>query len=149
LKKLYEESEVLFLWDFDGYDYLKWDLSFEDVINDPKRKMGHAFVIAMLLQGDRTWERETKQAPRQPSNPDLIRITTGNDANTVSFYLKNSTNWNQELVEKFVSKVQALEWHWSNDEHSAFVVKFEHVIIANKWLAKVKLTLAEFSSLAK
>lgn len=27
------------------------DLTFDQVIDDPNRKMGHAFVIAMLLEG--------------------------------------------------------------------------------------------------
>jgi hypothetical protein len=39
------------LWDFDGYDYQAFGLTFDQVINDPVRKMGHAFVIAMLLEG--------------------------------------------------------------------------------------------------
>lgn len=51
LKKMYEEGQDLYLWDFDGYDHKTCNLSFEQVINDPNRKMGHAFVIAMLLEG--------------------------------------------------------------------------------------------------
>lgn len=51
LKKLYEGGEDLYLWDFDGYDHRTLGLSFDQVINDPNRKMGHAFVLAMLLEG--------------------------------------------------------------------------------------------------
>lgn len=51
LKKMHEEGKDLYLWDFDGYDYAALGLTFEQVINDPNRKMGHAFVIAMLLEG--------------------------------------------------------------------------------------------------
>lgn len=51
LKKLHEAGETLYLWDFDGYNHKACDLSFDQVINDPNRKMGHAFVIAMLLEG--------------------------------------------------------------------------------------------------
>ena len=43
------ESEV-HLWDFDGYDYRNTTLL--DVINNPKRKMGHAFVLAALLKNN-------------------------------------------------------------------------------------------------
>ena len=54
-KKLYEiyssEGEV-HLWDFDGYDYSHTTL--KNVLNDPKRKMGHAFVLAALLKNDVT-----------------------------------------------------------------------------------------------
>lgn len=50
LKKLYETGEDLYLWDFDGYNHKALGLSFDEVINDPNRKMGHAFVLAMLLE---------------------------------------------------------------------------------------------------
>lgn len=51
LKRMYEDGGDLYLWDFDGYNHKALDLTFEQVINDPNRKMGHAFVIAMLLEG--------------------------------------------------------------------------------------------------
>jgi hypothetical protein len=51
LKKMHEEGADLYLWDFDGYDHKALDLTFDQVINDLNRKMGHAFVIAMLLEG--------------------------------------------------------------------------------------------------
>jgi hypothetical protein len=50
LKKMHAEGQDLYLWDFDGYDHKFCNLTFEQVINDPNRKMGHAFVIAMLLE---------------------------------------------------------------------------------------------------
>jgi hypothetical protein len=39
------------LWDFDGYDYVKLGMTLEQVLNNPDRKMGHAFVLAMMLEG--------------------------------------------------------------------------------------------------
>ncbi len=51
LKKMYEAGQDLVLWDFDGYDHRALGMDFEQVINDPIKKMGHAFVIAMLLEG--------------------------------------------------------------------------------------------------
>lgn len=51
LKKMHEEGQNLYLWDFDGYDHKALGLTFDQVINDPNRKMGHAFVLAMLLEG--------------------------------------------------------------------------------------------------
>jgi hypothetical protein len=51
LKKMHEEGQDLYLWDFDGYNHKVYNLSYEEVINTPDRKMGHAFVIAMLLEG--------------------------------------------------------------------------------------------------
>jgi len=37
------------LWDFDGYDHLALGMTLKEVANCPSRKMGHAFVLAMLL----------------------------------------------------------------------------------------------------
>lgn len=50
LKKMHEENIDLYLWDFDGYNHKSLDLTYDQVINNPDRKMGHAFVIAMLLE---------------------------------------------------------------------------------------------------
>lgn len=50
LLNLYRMEGDITLWDFDGYDYSKMGLSIRDVVNNPKRKMGHAFVIAHLLE---------------------------------------------------------------------------------------------------
>lgn len=56
LKKMYEEQGVLNLWDFDAYDHHALGMSYEDVINCETRKMGHAFVLAMMLDNQRVWE---------------------------------------------------------------------------------------------
>lgn len=50
LQELYETKAVLVLRDYDGYDYTGQTLS--QVLNNPARKMGHAFVLAMLLTQD-------------------------------------------------------------------------------------------------
>lgn len=50
LLALYREQGEVTLWDFDGYDHHKLGMSLKDVLNDPDRKMGHAFVLAMLLE---------------------------------------------------------------------------------------------------
>lgn len=39
----------LWLWDFDGYDHIGASMTLQEVANNPRRKMGHAFVLAMLL----------------------------------------------------------------------------------------------------
>lgn len=49
LRALYKKRGEIHLWDFDGYNHIKLGMSFKDVINDPNRKMGHAFVLANLL----------------------------------------------------------------------------------------------------
>jgi hypothetical protein len=46
-----EPSRDLWLWDFDGYDHVKHGVKLEDVPDRDDRKMGHAFVLAMLLEG--------------------------------------------------------------------------------------------------
>jgi hypothetical protein len=50
LNDLYQKDKNLVLFDFDGYDYLSLGYSLKDVLNDPKRKMGHGFVLAMMLE---------------------------------------------------------------------------------------------------
>jgi hypothetical protein len=56
LKGMYERRGEIWLWDFDSYDYIKDGMSFDDVLNCPERKMGHGFVLAMMLSGERAWE---------------------------------------------------------------------------------------------
>lgn len=49
LKNYYTQGKEIVLIDYDGYDYLEEGLTLIEVINNPNRKMGHAFVLAMLL----------------------------------------------------------------------------------------------------
>ena len=51
LKELYETEGTLWLWDFDGYDHVNLGMNLNDVVECKERKMGHAFVLAMLLEG--------------------------------------------------------------------------------------------------
>lgn len=39
------------LWDFDGYDHRRLGMTYNDVLNDETRTMGHAFILAMMLEG--------------------------------------------------------------------------------------------------
>lgn len=50
LKKAYIDNPDLRLWDFDGYDSIKLG-SWEEALNNPNKTMGHAFVLAMMLEG--------------------------------------------------------------------------------------------------
>lgn len=50
LRTLYRERGEVILWDFDGYDYTSLGMTLKEVLNDPTRKMGHGFVLAMLLE---------------------------------------------------------------------------------------------------
>jgi hypothetical protein len=51
LKKIHAEGGDLYLWDFDGYNHRALDMTFEQVIDNTNKALGHAFVIAMLLEG--------------------------------------------------------------------------------------------------
>ena len=46
------DGEPLVLRDYDAYDHIAMGRSLRDVINDPDRKCGHGFVLAMMLQGE-------------------------------------------------------------------------------------------------
>jgi hypothetical protein len=50
LLALYKLRGDLTLWDFDGYDYLRLGMTLKEVTNNPDRPMGHAFVLAHLLE---------------------------------------------------------------------------------------------------
>lgn len=50
LQKIYNEHEQIILWDYDGYDHLAFGMSLSQCLDNPIRIMGHAFVLAMLLE---------------------------------------------------------------------------------------------------
>ncbi len=50
LRRLYLVRSEVTLRDYDAYDHIKLGMSLRDVINNPDRIMGHAFVLAMLLE---------------------------------------------------------------------------------------------------
>jgi hypothetical protein len=50
LKVECENMNEIVLLDFDAYDHRKLGMSWNDVINCPDKKMGHAFVLAMMLE---------------------------------------------------------------------------------------------------
>jgi len=52
LRAIYESGEIVVLRDYDAYDHIKLGMSLKDVINNPGRKCGHAFVLAMILTGE-------------------------------------------------------------------------------------------------
>ena len=52
LAELYKEHGEITLKDYDAYDHLAMGMSLINVINNPNRKMGHAFVLAMILKGE-------------------------------------------------------------------------------------------------
>ena len=54
-RKLYNwvlQERDIALRDFDGYDHVSRNMTLHDVINDPKRSLGHAFIIYGLLTGE-------------------------------------------------------------------------------------------------
>lgn len=51
LLEIHNTNKDIALWDFDGYNHIKLGMTLDDVLNDPSRKMGHAFVLAMILEG--------------------------------------------------------------------------------------------------
>jgi len=50
LKEMYQKYHELILWDYDAYDHRAVNMSYTDVLNRPDRIMGHAFILAMMLQ---------------------------------------------------------------------------------------------------
>jgi len=50
LKAQAEIRDDLYLWDFDSYEYRRQGMTWEDAVNNPERPLGHAMVLAMLLE---------------------------------------------------------------------------------------------------
>ncbi len=50
LRELYQTGDLIYLWDFDGYDNEAQGLSLKEVINDPSKPMGHAFILKKMLE---------------------------------------------------------------------------------------------------
>jgi hypothetical protein len=57
LREIYAEctraGQILYLRDYDGY---RTTQTYEEIMANPAKKMGHAFVLAMMLEGRRVWE---------------------------------------------------------------------------------------------
>lgn len=51
LKKMHEEGQNLYLWDFDAHGLEPGTFDYWDLWDDPNIKVGHAYVLAMLLEG--------------------------------------------------------------------------------------------------
>ena len=50
LRELYQTEKAIYLWDFDGYDYERLGMTLKEVANNPNRSMGHAFILAKMLE---------------------------------------------------------------------------------------------------
>jgi hypothetical protein len=48
----YLNDENIVLWDYDAYDYIGMGLTADQIINDPKRILGHGHILAMMLRGE-------------------------------------------------------------------------------------------------
>ncbi|CAF1226600.1 unnamed protein product [Adineta ricciae] len=57
-----KQQRPIALTDFDGWDYLGQGYTLEDVIDLPKPKMGHAFVLAGLLENNLFWLAEPEKS---------------------------------------------------------------------------------------
>ena len=75
LVELRDAGQNLMLIDFDGYNphHPRYGFSYNDVIHCPVRRMGHAFVLAMLLEGlIRVEDGEVKYADGLMDDPHRI-----------------------------------------------------------------------------
>ncbi|MGA2160194.1 MAG: hypothetical protein ABSG90_13395 [Dehalococcoidia bacterium] len=55
LQKLYKSGRDIVLLDYDAYDYKAMGKTLKNVVHDPTRKMGHAFVLIMMLERERSF----------------------------------------------------------------------------------------------
>ncbi len=52
LKELVDSDKIVYLMDYDAYRHRELNMTLTDVLNYPNKKMGHAFVLMMLLTND-------------------------------------------------------------------------------------------------
>lgn len=58
LVQMYHDSHEIYLRDWDGWDMAKHKMeNLTQVLNNPRRKMGHAFVLKMFLEEDPALEQ--------------------------------------------------------------------------------------------
>lgn len=50
LKEIYEKNEDICLWDFDSHGLTPGTFDYWDLWNNPNIKVGHSYVLAMLLE---------------------------------------------------------------------------------------------------
>jgi len=62
LKELYETMGEIWLLDFDAYDHRRFGMDYDEVIKCETMKMGHAFVLAMMLED--VYERNLTESSR-------------------------------------------------------------------------------------
>lgn len=70
-EKTEAEGRNLYLVDFDAYRHKLMGRLYQDVVNDPGRKMGHAFVLAMMLEAPTELESVLDEG-RRLRNPEEI-----------------------------------------------------------------------------
>lgn len=50
LKNLYNSTESIYLWDFDAHNLTPGNFDYWELWNNPNIKVGHAYVLAMMLE---------------------------------------------------------------------------------------------------
>ena len=58
LKDLISDGNNIALFDYDGYYHYGQGMSLEDVIYNPRRKMGHSFILLGMLTDDLFWKKD-------------------------------------------------------------------------------------------
>jgi len=125
LKKLYEqvqaEGKTLAIFDFDGHNSLEILDSFEKILYNYKMKMGHGFVLAMMLKNERLWETEkfderkihyTKIPKRKNNDTRVLLLTTLYISNVSENVMENDI---REIFGKFgVVDVRLPKWKGKN-----------------------------------
>ena len=63
----------LALFDYDGYYHYGKDMSLDDVIYNPKRKMGHSFVLLGMLTNNYFWKKNFDKKKINPVSIPRLR----------------------------------------------------------------------------
>jgi hypothetical protein len=99
LKMLYDRGVDLALLDFDAYDHKALGYSYEDVFSDRKRKAGHAFVLAGMLEGFIDYE----EAPVSDASLVIFGSRSFTDYDLMKSVILRTQLWKSGNVKSIIS----------------------------------------------
>eukprot|EP01126_Amoeba_proteus_P027751 TRINITY_DN27491_c0_g1_i1.p1 TRINITY_DN27491_c0_g1~~TRINITY_DN27491_c0_g1_i1.p1 ORF type:complete len:285 (-),score=35.45 TRINITY_DN27491_c0_g1_i1:108-962(-) len=139
LQSLYEKETVLYLWDYDGHDHHRYHRTYKTVIHDPSKPLGHSFVLAMTVEGQREWEEEGDEGDfsvNPSAAPHLVAVPYYESPCHVSFSFVGDISliedWNI-AVPRFVKKIGGITWRWSDSCKTCFIVELTSSTAVDRW----------------
>ena len=138
LKRLYDAGEKLCLLDYDAYDHQALKYSMQDIISDPKRILGHSFVLKGLLEGSLPYPRPFRviiaggrdfedYAALECFADTVLRTKLNYDIEIVSGDAKGADTLGQKYAEKRGYRIKHFPANWNVFGKRAGMVRNEQM----------------------